>query len=142
MLRQLQTKLEKLERTSRRAQQAYDEAHHRNLLFFVMDALGYYYGDPKPGQDEHAWARALGYADWYELERAMLLRECQRKNPELDERWNGAIRKLFVKFGSSPDVQGTELVEVLKRMHTGMSEEYKKITEAHLRGILAKLKAA
>ncbi len=51
-------------------------------------------------------------------------------------------RKLFAKFGSSPDVQGPELVEVLNRMHSGMSEEYKKITEAHLRGILAKLKAA
>jgi hypothetical protein len=87
----------------------------------------YYYGDPKPGEWEAACARALGYPDWGELNRALHL-----KDIELKERYARATRKLFAKFGSSPEVKGKELLEVLKRIHGGMSQEYKNASERHL----------
>lgn len=140
MLRQLQTRLEKLERISRQAQQAYEEAHRCDGQFFLLNALAYYFGDPKPGEWEAAWARALGYSNFAEFNRAHHAKEWG--NPEVDERYARATRKLLAKFGGSPNVKGKELAEVLKRIHAGLSEEYKRTSEKYLSYILGRLEPA
>jgi hypothetical protein len=91
-----------------------------------MDAVGYYFGDPKPNEPPvAAYARALGY-EHRELLDALKKKASGRNDPEFDERDARANRRLFAKFGVNlKSANGRELSEALKRIHAGLSESYK-----------------
>ena len=140
MLRELQRRLRRLE--CNRPQQQTEEEKVSNALFkFIMTAVGYYLGDPRPEEaPSAACARALGYAHEGELQNAIKGAASEGSNPELSERLARARSKLFAKFGFNLDEanMGDDAVwyrftEILKRIHAGMSGRHKELAQSFLR---------
>ena len=139
MLRDLQNRLRKLE-GNRPPQQSQGEKDAKALCGFITTAIGYYLGDPRPDEEAPitAYGRALGYTHKEVLD-ALRLEESEGNNPELSERYACARSKLFAKFGLNldeanlgDDAAWHEFIEILKRMHAGMSEQYKNLANKYL----------
>jgi hypothetical protein len=118
MTRNLQRRLQKLE--SQVPRQPTEQEKREEIVWscqkFLVCAVAYYLGDPKPeGSVMDAYLRALGYPNLYEF----------RKDPDFDERVRLAKIKLLAKFGVSPEHEREEIVEAFRRMEAGFSEHYK-----------------
>jgi hypothetical protein len=119
--RELHNRLQKLESSRPRhiPEVAEEEKYLKLILLF---AVAHYLGDPNPKEAPiTAYARALGY------QQAELLIASGGKDPDFDQNYALANRKLFAKFGvnlNTSDWKGIE--EALKRMEAGLSEDYRK----------------
>jgi hypothetical protein len=83
-------------------------------------------GDPNPREAPiTAYARALGYEP-AEFLKILKLIASGGKDPDYDQKYALANRKLFAKFGVDLDTSSwKETVEALKRMDAGLSEYYR-----------------
>jgi hypothetical protein len=126
MIRDLDKRLRKLESRlpPERSEEEKSTSAFKSLLMY---AVGYYFGDPKPGEPPMAaFARALGYERAGELGDALNIKASGRNDPEFDEKYACANRKLFAKFGVNPKTAGRrKYSEALKRIHAGLPESYK-----------------
>jgi hypothetical protein len=127
--RELHKRLRKLEsRIPRHSPELTEEEksleYARRLVWF---AVAQYLGDPNPREAPiTAYARALGY-EHREFLKILKLIESGGKDPDYDEKYALANRKLFAKFGVDLDTSGwKETVEALKRMDAGLSEDYRR----------------
>jgi hypothetical protein len=119
MLRSLDKRLRKLE-SRLLAERRKDEVFGVHFALFLLDAFGYYYfGVPKPGETpEAATARALGYDHDEAIE--------DGTKPKLDEKYAGAICKLFAKFGVDVEIaDGQAIADAAKRIYAGLPVSYK-----------------
>jgi len=91
-----------------------------HFALFLLDAFGYYFGDPKPGEAPGAaTARALGYEHEGELNEAI-------DNPEFHEKYARAKCKLFAKFGVDVrNADGQEIADAAKLIYKGLPVSYK-----------------
>jgi hypothetical protein len=123
--RELHNRLQKLEssRPRHRPELTEEEKYPKLILF----AIAHYLGDPNPKEAPiPAYARALGYEQG-ELLKIWKLIASGGKDPDFDQNYALANRKLFAKFGvnlNTSDWKGIE--EALKRMEAGLSEDYRK----------------
>jgi hypothetical protein len=93
---------------------------------FLMCAVAYYLGDPTPnGSVADDYARALGYSHFYEFKKAL-----EVKDPDFFERDRLARIRLLEKFGVSWECEWNEIVEAFRRMETGFSEHYKRVSSS------------
>jgi len=118
MLRSLHKRLRKLEsRLSAEPDKEKEFAPY--FALFLLDAFDYYFGVPKPGETpEAATARALGY----DLDEAIE----DGTKPKLDEKYAGAICKLFAKFGVDVGIaDGQAIADAAKRIYAGLPVSYK-----------------
>jgi hypothetical protein len=125
MLRSLHKRLRKLE--SRLAAELDKEKEFGDYFaLFLLDAVGYYFGDPKPSEaPEAATARALGYEHEGELNEALK----KDTDPEADEKFERAKCKLFAKFGADLEkADGRGIADAAKRIHAGLPVSYKTTT--------------
>ena len=140
-MRELHKRLRRLEGNRPPPQQTELDRHVHALRDFIDTAIGYYLGEPKSHEAPiAAFARALGYAHEGEVLNAMKLMVSEGSNPELAERHARARDKLFAKFDFNldelnwdDDAQRQEFVEILKRMHAGMSGTHKDLAERNFR---------
>ena len=96
----------------------------KSLGRFIMCAVAYYLGDPKPGESiADAYSRALGYSHSREFKEALIA-----KDPEFYERDRLARIKLLQKFGVSRECEWKEIIEAFHRMEAGFSEHYKNVS--------------
>jgi hypothetical protein len=95
----------------------------RHLVWF---AIAQYLGDPNPREAPiTAYARALGY-EHGEFLKILKLIASGGKDPDYDQKYALANRKLFAKFGVDLDTSDwKETVEALKCMDAGLSEDYR-----------------
>lgn len=139
MMRDLQKRLARLER-NRPPRQTEEEESANRLFGFMVTAIGYYLGDPTPKEAPiAAYGRALGYTQ-KEVFDALNLAVREGSNLELRERHASARNKLFAKFSFewdeadfTDDTVWHEFIEILKRMHAGMSERYKDLAERDIK---------
>jgi hypothetical protein len=118
-----------------------EEASDDILSFFVIDAIEYYFGDPKPTEAPiAAYARALGYPDEGYVVRALNTKASGGHDPEFDERHASAVNRLFAKFGDDSK-DGDEFVDAIRRMLEGMPASYEERRQKRLREKLAYLRA-
>jgi len=119
MVRSLDKRLRKLE-TRLLAERDKDEEFCVHFALLLLDAFGYYFGDPKPGEaPEAATARALGYEHGDKLSEAIT-------NPEFDEKYERAKCKLFGKFGVDLETaNGQGIAEAAKRLYAELPGSYK-----------------
>jgi hypothetical protein len=101
-----------------------DVSRMAGLLWF---AIAHYLGDPSPDERPFAaYARALGYADESELNRALAF-----KYREVWNRVSSAEHKVCTKFGIDvpsleySDSDGAKLCSALDRMKAGLPRAYK-----------------
>jgi hypothetical protein len=135
MIRDLEKRLRKLESNLPPPERSEEEKSKSDLALFLMYAVGYYFGDPKPyyfGDPKPneppvaAYARALGYEHQGKLQDALKNKASGRNDPEFDERDARASRRLFAKFGVNlKSANGRKFSKALKRIHAGLSESYK-----------------
>jgi len=120
MLRSLHKRLRKLES---RLLADLDKEKEFGLYFdlFLLDALGHYFGDPKPGEaHDAATARALGYAHEGELNAAW------NEESEFAEKYVRAKCKLFAKFGVDLETaDGRGIADTAKRIYAELPVPYK-----------------
>jgi hypothetical protein len=122
MTRNLQRRLQKLEAQVPR-QPTEQEKQRETLRNFLICAVAYYLGDPRPeGSVAEAYRRALGYPNSYEFQKAL-----DANDPDFQERVRLAKTKLLAKFGVSWEHERKEIAEALERMEAGLSEHYKSI---------------
>jgi hypothetical protein len=128
MIRDLEKRLRKLESNLPPPERSEEEKSTSALVLFLRNAVGYYFGDPKPNEPlMAAYARALGYERSGELVDALKKKASGRNDPEFDEKYARANRRLFAKFGVNlKTAGGSKFSEALKRMHAGLPESYKK----------------
>jgi hypothetical protein len=128
MIRDLEKRLRKLESRLPPPERSEEEKSKSDLALFLMDAVGHYFGDPKPNEPPvAAYARALGYEHQGKLQDALKKKASGGNDPEFDEKRARANRRLFVKFGANPKTaSGRELSEALKRIDAGLPESYRK----------------
>jgi hypothetical protein len=120
MLRSLQKRLRKLE--SRQAAEV-DKEKEFGLYFhlFLLDAFGYYFGDPKPSESPRATTA------WAEGEHNEAIKE--GTDPEPYEEYERAERTLFAKFGVDlGSANGQEIADAAKRIYAGLPVSYKATT--------------
>jgi hypothetical protein len=125
MIRDLEKRLRKLE-SRLPPEESEEEKIERALFLFLMDAIGYYLGDPKPNEPPVAgFSRALGY-EQREFLKILKPIASGGKDPDYDQKYALANRKLFAKFGVDLDTSDwKETVEALTRMHAGLPESRK-----------------
>jgi hypothetical protein len=130
MLRSLHKRLQKLESTLA-ADLDKEKEFGAYFALFLLDTVGYYFGDPKPSEaPEAATARALGYEHEGQLNEAFK----DGSNPELDEKYARAKCKLFAKFGADVEkVDGQRIADAAKRIYAGLPISYK--TETRIKPI-------
>src|SRR5262245_4836332 len=120
MTRDIERRLQKLESQLPR-QPTEQEKIVASLQRFVLCAVAYYLGDPRPeGSVMEAYMRALGYPHSYEFRKAWYAND-----PDFQKRQRLAKTKLLAKFGVSWDHQAEEISEALERMEDGLPEKYK-----------------
>jgi hypothetical protein len=126
MIRDLDKRLRKLE-SRLPPEQSEEEKSKRALVLFLMNAVGYYFGDPKPSEPlVAAYARALGYEHEGKLRDALKKKASGGNDPEFDEKYARANRKLFAKFGMNPKTGGgRKFSDAVKLMDAGLPEWYK-----------------
>jgi hypothetical protein len=126
MIRDLDKRLRKLE-SRLPPERSEEEEFKSEFQSLLMYAVGYYFGDPKPDEPPvAAFARALGY-EHRELLDALKKKASGGNDPEFDEKYARANRRLFAKFGVNPKAAGgREFSEARKRIYAGLSESYKK----------------
>jgi hypothetical protein len=123
MLRGLDKRLRKLE-SRLLAERDKDEEFGVYFALFLLDALGYYFSDPKPGEaPETATARALGYEHEGEFNEAIK----KDNNPEFDERYaRPNCKQLFAKFGVDVRIaDGQKIADAAKLIYAGLPVPYK-----------------
>jgi hypothetical protein len=120
MLRSIDKRLRKLE-SQQLAELDKEEAFGLYFALFLLDALGYYLGDPKPHEAPGAaTARALGYAHEDELNQPW------RGDSEFAEKYERAKSKLFAKFGvDSGTADGQKIADAAKRIYAELPASYK-----------------
>jgi hypothetical protein len=125
MIRDLDKRLRKLE-SRLPPEESEEEKFTSALVVFLMTAIGYYLGDLKPNEPPVAgYARALGYEQREFLEILKLVAS-GGKDPDYDQKYALAHRKLFGKFGVDLDTSPWKKTEeALKRMHAGLPESHK-----------------
>jgi hypothetical protein len=133
MMRDLQRRLRKLE-CNRPPPQQIEKEKENALFLFLLNAIGYYLGDPKPNEALiAASARGLGY------EHREFLKVLKEASPstgrdQLDEKYARANRELFAKFGVNlGEAKWKDVIEALKRMYAGFSDSYKDRSGNYLR---------
>ena len=122
MLRSLDKRLRKLE-SRLLAEQDKDKEFVVYFTIFLLDACGYYLGDPKPGEaPQTATARATGYEHEGEFNEAIK----KDSNPEFNERYaRPNCKQLFAKFGVDVRIaDGQEIADTAKRIHAGLPVSY------------------
>jgi hypothetical protein len=120
MTRNLQRRLQKLESQVPR-QPTEQEKKVQTCQNFLMLAMAYYLGDPRPEEAPiTAYGRALGYPNSHEFQKAW-----DANDPDIYERDRLARIKLLAKFGVSREHESEEIVEALERMEAGLPEQYK-----------------
>ena len=119
MVRSLDKRLRKLE-SRLLAERDKDEEFGVHFALLLLDAFGYYFGDPKPGEEPRAaTARGLGYEHEGELNEA--INECK-----LDEKYERAKCKLFAKFGVDLETaDGQRIADAAKRLYAQLPVSYK-----------------
>jgi hypothetical protein len=127
MIRDLQRRLRKLE-CNRPPQQTETEKEKEDALFlFLLNAIGYYLGDPKPNEALiAASARGLGYEHQGEFLKVLKEASPSTGRAQLNEKYARANRELFAKFGVNlGEAKWKDVIEALKRMYAGFSDSYK-----------------
>jgi hypothetical protein len=121
MIRDLNKRLRKLESRLLR-ELSEEERFSRKLVSFLMTAIGHYLGDLKPNEPLVAgYARALGYAS-----ERLQFHAHTHNQPDFEDRWARAARKLFIKFGVDlSTADDGEFREALRRMYAGLPESRK-----------------
>jgi hypothetical protein len=125
--RELHKRLRKLEssRPRHRPEPTEEEKRLKYERLLIWFAVAQYLGDPNPREAPMtAYARALGYEP-AEFLKILKLIESGGKDPDYDQKYALANRKLFAKFGVDLDSDGKETEEALKRMDAGLSENYR-----------------
>jgi hypothetical protein len=126
--REVHKRLRKLEssRPRHRPELTEEEKGLKYARQLIWYAVAQYLGDPNPSEAPiTAHARALGYEP-AEFLKILKLIESGGKDPDFQEKYALANRKLFAKFGVDLDTSdGKETVEALKRMDAGLSENYR-----------------
>jgi hypothetical protein len=125
--RELHKRLRKLESSIPRhsPEPTEEEKRLKYARLLIWFAVAQYLGDPNPREAPiTAYARALGYEP-AEFLKILKLIESGGKDPDYDQKYALANRKLFAKFGVDLDSDGKETVEALKRMDAGLSENYR-----------------
>jgi hypothetical protein len=99
---------------------------HNALNSFLLDAIGYYLGDPKPNEALiAATARGLGYEHQGEFLKVLNASPSTGRD-QLNEKYARANRELFAKFGVNlGEAKSKDVIEALKRMYAGFSDSYK-----------------
>jgi hypothetical protein len=126
MMRDLQRRLRKLECNRPPPQQTEEEEKENALFLFLLNAIGYYLGDPKPHEALiAATARGLGYEHQGEFVKVLKAGPSTGCN-QLNEKFARANRELFAKFGVNlGEAKWKDVIEALKRMYAGFSDSYK-----------------
>jgi hypothetical protein len=126
--RELHKRLRKLESSIPRhsPELTEEEKSLKYARLLIWFAVAQYLGDPNPREAPiTAYARALGYEP-AEFLKILKLIESGGKDPDYDQKYALANRKLFAKFGVDLDTSGwKKTVEALKRMDAGLSEYYR-----------------
>jgi hypothetical protein len=125
--RELHKRLRKLESSRpRHSPELTEEEKDLKYARFLWFAVAQYLGDPNPREAPiTAYARALGYEP-REFLKVLKLIESGGKDPDFDQKYALANRKLFAKFGVDLDASDwKETVEALKRTDAGLSENYR-----------------
>ena len=120
MLRSIDKRLRKLE-SQQLVELDKEEEFGLYFALFLLDALGYYLGDPKPDEAPGAaTARALGYAHEGEPNAAW------NKESEFAEKYARAQFKLFAKFGADLETaDGQGIADAAKRIYAQLPASYK-----------------
>jgi hypothetical protein len=126
MMRDLQRRLRKLECNRPPPQQTEKEEMDNALNLFLLNAIGYYLGNPKPHEALiAATARGLGYEHQGEFIKVLKAGPSTGRN-QLNEKFARANRELFAKFGVNlGKAKWKDVIEALKRMYAGFSDSYK-----------------
>jgi hypothetical protein len=126
--RELHKRLRKLESSRPRhsPELTEEEKHLKYARDLVWYAVAQYLGDPNPKEAPiTAYARALGY-EHREFLKILKLIASGGEDPDYDQKYALANRKLFAKFGVDlPTSNWKKTVEALKRMDAGLSENYR-----------------
>ena len=129
MMRGLQKRLQKLESTLR---DELDDKDLSPLLGFMWFAVTYYLGNPSPGEKLIvAYARALGYANEFELNHAIAIDQRglrERGRPGIRQRDSSAEDELWEKFGilNSRTGDPEKRFEAFERMEAGLPKSYRR----------------
>jgi hypothetical protein len=126
MIRDLQRRLRKLE-CNRPPPQQTEKEKEDALFLFLLNAIGYYLGDPKPNEALIA-ASARGLGNEHQGEFLKVLKEASPSTgrDQLNEKYARANRELFAKFGVNlGEAKWKDVIEALKRMYAGFSDSYK-----------------
>ena len=125
MRRDIEQRLEKLERRIPRAPTEQEKAQRR-FEHLKVHAIAFYLGEPTPeGSVIEAFQRALGYPNGYEFKKAL-----EAKDPDFFKRANSALEKLWAKFGVKlEDViregKWDAVEDALRRMEAGLPDDHK-----------------
>jgi hypothetical protein len=132
--RELHKRLRKLEssRPRHRPELTEEEKRLKYARHLIWFAVAQHLGDPNPREAPiTAYARALGYEHGDYLKILKLIAS-GGKDPDYDQKYALANRKLFAKFGVELDtsdrkktVDWKKTEEALKRMEAGLSEDYR-----------------
>jgi hypothetical protein len=127
MMRDLQRRLRKLECNRPPPQQTEEEEKENALFLFLLHAIGYYLGDPKPNEALiAATARGLGYEHQGEFVKVLKEASSSIGRDQLNEKYARANRELFAKFGVNlGEAKWKDVIEAVKRMYAGFSDWYK-----------------
>jgi hypothetical protein len=120
MARNLEKRLQHLESRIPRPPASGDNMGLR-VSTFLMVAAAYYFGDPAPDDPLITpLARALGYADPFEFQKA-----AENERSDFAEKGALAIAKVLAKFGVSADSAPQAIANAFDRMAAGMSASFK-----------------
>ena len=122
MIRNLRRRLEFIESKIPR-QPTEQEKLHAWLSQFMVYAIAFYLGEPKPEESiMDAYMRALGYGHSFEY-----LKACKAENSDLIERVRVARAKVFAKFGidDMSTCDSRAFADAAKRIKAGFSDLYK-----------------
>jgi hypothetical protein len=123
MLRSLHKRLQKLE-SGLCAELDKEKEFTVYFALFLLQAFGYYFGDPKPNEAPGAaTAQALGHEHEGQFNQAIK----KGSNPELDEKYARAnCQQLFAKFGVDVGIaDGQEIANAAKRIYAGLPVSYR-----------------
>ena len=107
----------------------------RDWLIFV--AVAYYLGNPTEVDSQfEAYVHALGYPSIDEFKQ-----DLEKEGSEFEARAASAYEKLLAKFGVSWEHEPSAVVDALKRMEAGLSEDYKRRLKENIEDGLRQLRS-